>query len=132
MTFEPSQSSHADTAQEQPFTQSLPWVALVSMAFLLIFLDRAMFGPLLPAIEKEFGISHAASTRFLLYLAVGYSVSMFLSGYSSSRIRPKVMVGASLIMSGFVLLTISMTANPTLLAFLFIALGLAAGQYLNG
>ena len=117
--------------QEPPFTRALPWVVLVSMMFLLNILDRAMFGPLLPALENEFNISHAASTRFLLYIALGYSASLFLSGYSASRVRPKMLVGASLILSGCALLAISAATLP-LLPFLFTALGLAAGQYLNG
>jgi len=126
------QNAAPGVAQEPPFTRALPWVVLVSMMFLLNILDRAMFGPLLPSLEDEFGISHAASTRFLLYLAFGYSASLFLSGYSSSRIRPKVLVGASLILSGCALLAISRATALPLLPFLFFAFGLAAGQYLNG
>ncbi|MCL1940254.1 MAG: MFS transporter [Desulfovibrionaceae bacterium] len=115
-----------------PFAHALPWVALVSLMFLLIYLARAIFGPLLPAIEQEFGISHAASTRFLLYLSIGFSVSTFLSGYVSSKIRPRIMVGGSLILSGLVLLAISTAASLPLLTILFIALGLSSGQYFNG
>ena len=120
------------SAPEQPFRRVLPWVALVSMMFLLTYLDRAMFGPLLPAIEKEFGISHAASTRFLFYMSIGYSASMFLSGYSSSKIRPRIMVGGSIILTGAVLVAISLATSLTMLTILFVALGAVAGQYFNG
>ena len=132
MRDNPSGSSRTDTVREEPFRRVLPWVALVSMMFLLTYLDRAMFGPLLPAIEKEFGINHAASTLFLFYMSIGYSISMFLSGYSSSKIRPRIMVGGSLILCGLILQAIAAARDLGLLTLLFVALGLAAGQYFNG
>ena len=126
----PSAGHARDTAGE--FKKSLPWVILVSMMFLLTYLDRAMFGPMLSALEKEFHISHAASTRFLLYISVGYSASMFLSGFSSSRVRPRMLVSGSLIGCGLVLLAIAMTTSTALLSVLFALLGIAAAQYFNG
>ena len=124
--------SRSETERDVPFRRVMPWVILVSGMFLLTYLDRAMFGPLLPAIEREFGISHAASTRFLFYISVGYSISMFLSGFSSSKIRPRIMVGASLLCCGLVLQGIALAENLTVLALLFVLLGMAAGQYFNG
>lgn len=114
------------------FRKVLPWIILVSMMFLLTYLDRAMFGPLLSALEKEFDISHAASTRFLFFISIGYSASMFLSGFSSSRIRPRVMVSGSIIGCGLVLLGISAATSTVLLSVLFVLLGVAAAQYFNG
>lgn len=132
MTTDKEQASRAVPSRDEPFRRVLPWVALVSLMFLLTYLDRAMFGPLLPAIEQEFGISHAASTRFLFYISVGYSVSMFLSGFSSSRVRPRIMVGGSLLCCGVVLQGIAAVESLPLLALLFAALGFSAGQYFNG
>ncbi|MDL2291054.1 MFS transporter [Desulfovibrio sp. OttesenSCG-928-F20] len=126
------QSSRAEEAREQPFSRVLPWVVFVGMMFLFNYLDRAMFGPMLPALEREFGISHAVSTRFLLYISIGYSVSMFLSGFSSSKIRPRVMVSGSLLCTGLALHGIALTDNLTVLTILFVLLGFAAGQYFNG
>lgn len=121
----------APAATQQPFRRALPWVGLVSAMFLLTYLDRAMFGPLLPAIEKEFSLSHAASTRLLLYISAGYSASMFFSGYSCGKIRPRVLVGGSLLLTGGVLIAVSLATGLTALTLLFIALGAAAGQYFN-
>lgn len=131
MTDEPS-LSRTETVRETPFIRVFPWVLLVSMMFLLNYLDRAMFGPLLPAIEKEFGVSHASSTRLLFFLSVGYAVSMFLSGFSSSKIRPRVMVAGALLGTGAVLVLIAHASSMALLAFCFCLLGAATGQYFNG
>ena len=118
--------------QEQPFSRVLPYVILVSLMFLLIYLDRAMFGPLLPAIEREFSISHAASTRLLFFMSLGYSVSMFFSGFSSSKIQPRIMVTGAVILSGLLMVALSMAVSLPVLTLLFITLGVAAGQYFNG
>lgn len=128
----PSGGTGKSPEGETSFASVLPYVILVSLMFLLTYLDRAMFGPLLPAIEGEFGITHSASTRFLLYISLGYSVSMFLSGFSASKIRPRVMVSGAIIACGMVLLAIASTHSTFLLALLFAALGAAAGQYFNG
>ena len=118
--------------QDPPFRRVLPHVILVSLMFLLIYLDRAMFGPLLPYIEREFDINHASSTRLLLFMSLGYSGSMFLSGFSASKIRPRVMVAGSVILCGLLMVALSMAASLPLLTLLFIALGMASGQYFNG
>ena len=118
--------------QELPFIRALPWVMLVSSMFLLTYLDRAMFGPLLPNLEEEFSISHAESTSFLFYMSLGYSVSVLLSGFSAAKIRPRIMVGVSMLLCGFVMLALASTTNLALLTVLFVALGVAAGQYFNG
>ena len=129
----------SDTAQNTtpprpapPFRRVLPQVMLVSLMFLLTYLDRAMFGPLLPFIEGEFSISHASSTRLLLFMSLGYSASMFASGFSSSKIRPRVMVTGAVVLSGLLMVALSRAMSLPLLTLLFIALGMVAGQYFNG
>lgn len=124
-------SSFSNKFQDVPFRRMLPWISLISLMFLLNFLNRVIFGPILPSIEEEFAISHASSTRCLLYISLGYSLSMFFSGYSSAKIRPRVIVGVSLVSSGLIMLFIGLTKNFTILSFLFFTLGLAAGQYFN-
>lgn len=126
------QNAPSSLRQEQPFSRLLPHVALISLMFLLTYLDRAMFGPFLPRLEEEFGISHAASTRLLLFMSLGYSASMLFSGFSSSKVRPRVLVTGAVIGTGLVLLLLSVSTSLPLLALLFAVLGMAAGQYFNG
>lgn len=114
-----------------PFSKVLPQVILVSTMFLLTYLDRAMFGPLLPSIEAEFGITHSASTRLLFYMSLGYSFSMFCSGVTSSLVSPRMLVVVALFGSGLTLVAISMVQQFALFAFCIVLLGIAAGQYFN-
>jgi NNP family nitrate/nitrite transporter-like MFS transporter len=116
---------------EPPFVRALPWVMLTSLMFLLNYLGRSIFGPLLPDMEQEFGISHAASTRLLLYLAAGYSISLFFSGFSGTKARPRVMITVALFGSGLAVVALSACHSLPLLAVLFVCFGLVSGQQLN-
>ena len=120
-----------DTDPEATFGSVFPWVLLVSLMFLLNYLCRATFGPLLPFIEQEFGITHAASTRLLLYLSIGYTSSMFLSGAVASKVRPRFLVAASLVLTGLMLQGVACAPGVPSLALLIFLMGFAAGQYFN-
>jgi len=47
-----------------PFRRVLPQLALLSSLFLLNFLSRIIFAPLLPQIEQELGFGHTVSGSF--------------------------------------------------------------------
>ena len=122
----------ASSTSEVPFSKVAPWVSIVGAMFLLTYLDRAMFGPLLQYFEQEYDIGHARSTSFLFYISLGYSISLFLSGFTSAKVRPRIMVGGSAIGSGLVLVGISFADDLRLFDVLFFTLGFAAGHYFNG
>lgn len=109
-----------------------PWVFLISCMFLCIYLSRAVFGPLLPYIENDFNISHAAATRLLLYLSVGFALGIFISGFTATRVQPRHMTGYSVLGSGAFMIAIGFTNSLSALPPLLIVLGLVGGQYLNG
>lgn len=120
------------SSSEAPFSKLVPWVSFVGAMFLITYLDRAMFGPLLHYFEQEYDIGHARSTSFLFYISLGYSISLFLSGFTSAKVRPRIMVGGSIISCGLVLVGISFADNLRLFDALFFTLGVAAGHYFNG
>jgi NNP family nitrate/nitrite transporter-like MFS transporter len=99
--------------------------------FFLTYLIRVIFGPLLPEFEREFGISHAASTRLLMYISAGYSLAVFLSCFLASRVAPRRLAAVSAILGGVTLTGIAATTNPALLPFMFLLLGMVTGPYLN-
>lgn len=131
MTKTTSSPEAYPTAPNDSFGAVLPWVLFVSFAFVVNYLTRSVFGPLLPGIEEELGISHAVSTRLLFYLAIGYTVGVFLSGPACAKIRPRLLVAGSLICGGLLFQLIAVTHNRFLLAALFLVFGFAAGQYFN-
>ncbi|MDR2668400.1 MAG: MFS transporter [Desulfovibrio sp.] len=117
--------------ESRAFRLALPGVLMTTGIFFLTYLIRVIFGPLLPEFEREFGISHAASTRLLMYISAGYSLAVFLSCFLASRIAPRRLAAASAILGGVTLIGIAATTNPTLLPFMFLLLGIVTGPYLN-
>ncbi len=125
--------SDVNAPTESPeFSRVLPWVSFVALLFLLNYLDRAMFGPMLPYLEREFSINHAESTRLLLYTSLGYSASLVVSGFVAARVRPRIMAGGSLVVCGGVMLGLASTHSLDVIALCMALLGAAAGQYFNG
>lgn len=116
---------------EEPFRAVLPWVLFISLMFLINYLTRTFFGPLLPYMEKEFGISHSISTGFLLSLSIGTSIGMLFSGVLCSLLSPRVLVGLSILLGGVVFQGIAVADTVWLMFILFAVFGVSAGQYLN-
>ncbi|MDR1684935.1 MAG: MFS transporter [Desulfovibrio sp.] len=117
--------------ETRTFRLALPGVLMTTGIFFLTYLIRVVFGPLLPEFEREFGISHAASTRLLMYISAGYSLTVFLSCFLASRIAPRRLAASAAVLGGVTLIGIAATTNPALLPFLFLLLGMVTGPYLN-
>jgi NNP family nitrate/nitrite transporter-like MFS transporter len=113
-----------------PFRRILPQLILLSLLFLLNFLARIIFSPLLPQIERELGFSHAVAGSFFLWISAGYFLSVLSSGFVSARITFKWTVALSAMATGCSLALLSICRTlPEIRAALFV-LGLAAGLYL--
>ena len=113
-----------------PFRRLLPQLVLLSSLFLLNFLSRIIFSPLLPKIEMELGFSHTVAGSFFLWISAGYFLSVLSSGFVSARITFKGTIVCSTLATGCSLVLLSACQNlPGLQAALFV-LGLAAGLYL--
>ena len=117
--------------KKETFKNALPWVSFVSAIFLLTYLNRAMFGPLLGYIETEFTVNHVQSTELLLYISLGYAFSTFLSGFTCSWFKPRHIVSLAITMCGIVLIFMAKTTDFTIFRLLFLLLGFSAGQYFN-
>lgn len=113
-----------------PFHRILPQLMLLALLFLLNFLSRIIFSPLLPQIERELGFSHAVAGSFFLWISAGYFISVLSSGFISARITFRWTVAVSTLATGCSLALLSICRTlPEIRAALFV-LGLAAGLYL--
>jgi MFS transporter, NNP family, nitrate/nitrite transporter len=91
---------------------------------------RMVFSPILPLLEDEFLVKHAKASSLFLFLAVGYALSMFLSGIYSGRLGHKKSILCSLLTTSLVFFLIPFVKTFALLyasAFIF---GVALGFYL--
>ncbi len=98
--------------------------------FFLNFTSRVIFAPLLPIIEGDFGLNHAAASSFFLLISAGYFLSILASGFVSARITHRKTIVLSTIASGIVLMALSFCSTLFSIRIGLFSLGLAAGLYL--
>jgi MFS family permease len=48
---------------------------------------RAIFSPILPLLEDQFGTSHAQASSIYTFQSIGYGISIFFAGFYSGRVR---------------------------------------------
>ncbi|MEW5772515.1 MAG: MFS transporter [Thermodesulfobacteriota bacterium] len=113
----------------QTFRAALPVVLLCTGAFLCNFLARIGLAPYLPALEAEYGISHAAAGGLFLPLSAAFSLTLALSGFAAKRLghrRTIVLSSAGLALS---LLAAAAAPGFESLSLALAGLGAAAGLY---
>jgi len=112
------------------FTRQLPWILFLTSLFLINFLTRILFSPLLPAIETELKIGHAAAGSLFIYLSSGYFVSLLGSSFLSARLTHRQVLAGSAVTSGIVLLFATTCHSLNSLRLIALLLGLTCGLYL--
>ncbi|MBB5348782.1 MFS transporter [Desulfoprunum benzoelyticum] len=113
-----------------PFRRVLPQILFLSSLFLLNFLSRIIFSPLLPQIERELGFGHTVSGSFFLWISAGYFPSVLFSGFVSARITFKRTIVLSTLAAGSALVILSHCETMNGIRAALFGLGLASGLYL--
>ena len=113
-----------------PFRQALPWISFVTLLFCFVYSARSILTPLLVSIETTLEIGHAQATTLLLTQSIGFSVALFISGFTLSMIRPARVMAFSVVGSGLCFLCAPLVTNLSETRWLFMAFGLCAGLYL--
>ena len=103
---------------------------LLTAVFFLNFISRIIFGPLMPSIENDLGISHGEAGIFFLLISFGYFIALLSSGFISSRLMHRRTIIHSSIVVGTVLLIISQISNLWGIRLGLLLLGMATGIYL--
>lgn len=96
----------------------------------LNFSTRAVFSPILPLIEDSLSISHGKAGGLFTSLAIGFSLTLFITGRFASDWGYKRMVVIGFI--GIALFIFGLQRAESYLAFhiLFFVLGVCSGTYL--
>ena len=122
-------AKEAGTPASSFWPQATPVFFLVAI-FLLNFISRIIFSPLLPTIEKELEIGHGQAGFFFFLISAGYLSGLLSSGFLSSHSSHRLTILVSGTSVGAALLLLSASSSlGTMRAGLF-ALGLAAGLYM--
>ena len=116
--------------QLQSFRKNLPSLFFIAYVFLLIFLCRIIFSPLLPSIQAEMHFSHTQAGHLFFFIALGGSLGLLSNGYISRVIIHRRTMALSVLFSGLALLITSQSHNYNALAASLIVTGWASGLYL--
>lgn len=109
-----------------PFRQ----VFLLTGIFFFIFLSRLILAPFLPDIEKEFGVSHTEAGSLFLFLSLGISLSLLLSGFVAQRLMYRNTVIVAITGAGLGWLSMSILFSFVGMKVLIFWIGVAIGLYL--
>ena len=108
-------------------------VLFILFLFILWFLNfagRSIFSPILPLIEDEYLISHAKATSILVFMSVGYGISVFFSGFFSGVFGYKKTIILSLVVSAASFFLIFFFKIFSVLYIFCFIIGVATGVYL--
>lgn len=103
---------------------------LLTGIFFVNFLSRVVLSPLLPVIEKDLGLGHAAAGGFFMVIAVGYSVGLFGSGFITSRLTHRKTIALAALVGGLAFLLIAASQAIWLIRIGLFFLGISTGLYL--
>ncbi|MGB9629068.1 MAG: MFS transporter [Thermodesulfobacteriota bacterium] len=107
----------------------LPLFIFWSLWF-LNFSTRTIFSPILPLIEDGLSISHGQAGGLFTSLAIGFSITLFLTGRLALDLGYKRMVGVGIFCISLVLIGFHWAESYRALHLLFFLLGFASGTYL--
>ncbi len=96
----------------------------------LNFSTRTIFSPILPLIEDGLSISHGQAGGLFTSLAIGFSITLFLTGRFALDLGYKRMVGIGIFCTTLVLTGFHWAESYRTLHLLFFLLGLSSGTYL--
>lgn len=109
-----------------------PLVPLLILAgiFYLNFVSRVVLAPLLPVIEGDLGLGHGEAGSLFFFIAAGYSVGLFASGFVSSGIIHRHTITLSTIGVGAAILGVSHSTSVNGMHAGLVLVGVFAGLYL--
>jgi NNP family nitrate/nitrite transporter-like MFS transporter len=108
-------------------------VALLTFLGVLFFLNivsRLCVGPLLPVIERDFGLRHSGAGSLYFFLAAGSCVGLYLSGHVAWRLSHRATIAVSGMTLGTALVAIAFTPSLFGIRAELLLLGIGAGLYL--
>jgi NNP family nitrate/nitrite transporter-like MFS transporter len=103
---------------------------LLTSIFFLNFTARVVFAPLMPEIENDLNISHAAAGSLFFLLSVGYFITLIGSGWVAAWLKHRLTIVLSSVAVGLVLIGAGVSTSLWSLRITMFLLGAAGGLYL--
>ncbi|MFP4427529.1 MAG: MFS transporter, partial [Spirochaetaceae bacterium] len=94
-----------------------------------VMYGRLIFAPLLIPIRAELGITTAQAARFFLWMSIGYTCSILLSGYLAKSILHRRTIALSALLLSVGLFVVGFSATLSFVIVGLLILGFGAGLY---
>jgi NNP family nitrate/nitrite transporter-like MFS transporter len=98
--------------------------------FYINILSRVITAPLMPVIEKEFGVGHSDAGIVFMMLAAGYALGLICSGVVSSRLTHRHTILVSAVAMGILLILIALSDGLWVIRVELLLVGFFSGFYL--
>jgi NNP family nitrate/nitrite transporter-like MFS transporter len=98
--------------------------------FYINMVARVITAPLMPVIEKEFGVGHSDAGLVFMMIAIGYALGLISSGLVSSRLTHRRTILVSSVAMGALMLLIAISNGLWLIRVELLFIGVFSGFYL--
>lgn len=112
------------------FRDSISITVFIAWLFYLTFVGRIVFGPMMPVIEQELGITHSRAGTLFLMIAVGQFIGQVFSGLLSSRINHRGALLVSVVLLGICLIPFAFLKSVLSIQIFLFLIGLAGGLHI--
>jgi MFS transporter, NNP family, nitrate/nitrite transporter len=116
--------------KESDFRTLIGPLLLLTSIFFFNFTARVVYAPLLPEIETNLNISHAAAGSLFFYVSIGYFVTLLGSGWIAARLSHRQTIILSSFVVGLALVCTSFGGSLWTIRITLLLLGSGAGLYL--
>ncbi len=104
-------------------------IFLLTLTIFMNFIGRGLFSPLLPILEREFGVNHARASTLFFIISLSMSISMIFSGFLAKTLKHRgliILYGALFGISFFIC---AFSPSFTFLQLSAAFLGFSSGLY---
>lgn len=119
-----------DCPMPETFREKFGIIFFLTWLFYLGFVSRVIFGPLLPSIQEDLGLSNGQTGLLFFFITLGYLFGPFCSGLFSSRIDHLGSLKISNWLLGFSLLLFLFINSFWQLSLCLLAVGFAGALHL--
>jgi NNP family nitrate/nitrite transporter-like MFS transporter len=105
-------------------------LTLLTSIFLINFISRVILSPLMPVIEKDLGLGHAAAGGFFMMIALGYSAGLIGGGFVSARLTHRQTVALAAVAGGIAFFVIAAAQALWMIHLGLFIVGISTGFYL--
>ncbi len=105
-------------------------ILFLTSLFFLNFFSRILLSPLLPTIEADLQIDHAAAGSLFLFIASGFFVTLPLTGFVTARIRHRRAISLSAVTLGGAMIAVGSAQGLATTRVILFFLGAFAALYI--